>query len=466
MNSQAIRFRLGIFVLAVMILLAVLITLFGGFPNYFRQMDGYTILFNNAQGVSPGTPVRRSGVRIGKVKGIQLDNETGKVNVDIEIEEKFRLRKADRPTLERGLLSGDTAIAFLPPEDLKGADLSPVPPGSTLEGFTGTDPAFLIQKTADLVPPAEEALLEIRNAFRKLDKMSPLMEETLKEYRDLAKATNALVPELGKTNKEVQELVRTTREVMPELRKTNVEIQELVRVTRGAVPDLKRTNEEFQLLARTWSKMGERLDLLVQTNEERLTKSVARLEETLKRTSELLSDENLRNLREILRNAKIGSDSLENLAKGSEVLIRDSQLAVKRLNENLLKADKVLDNIDRASRPFAERSDPILKNMEESTDKLNRTLGDLRETFRILARSDGTLQKLLSDPALYQNLNDTAIMVQKLLPRVDRILNDVEIFSDKIARHPESLGIGGVIRPSIGLKESPTILPWKLGGHP
>jgi phospholipid/cholesterol/gamma-HCH transport system substrate-binding protein len=178
-----------------------------------------------------------------------------------------------------------------------------------------------------------------------------------------------------------------------------------------------------------------------------------------------LSDENQRNLREILKNAKVGSERLESLAKGTEVLIKDSQVAVKRLNESLLKADKILDNVDKATKPFAERSEPILKNLEESTDKLNRTLADLRETFRVLARSDGTLQKLLSDPALYQNLNDTAIMVQKILPRVDRILSDVEIFADKIARHPESLGVGGVVRPSTGLKEGPTVLPWRLGGH-
>ena len=35
-------------------------------------------------------------------------------------------------------------------------------------------------------------------------------------------------------------------------------------------------------------------------------------------------------------------------------------------------------------------------------------------------------------------------------------IGDVEIFADKIARHPEALGVGGALRPSNGLKEPPT----------
>jgi len=45
----------------------------------------------------------------------------------------------------------------------------------------------------------------------------------------------------------------------------------------------------------------------------------------------------------------------------------------------------------------------------------------------------------------------------RILPRVDRILRDIEVFADKIARHPESLGVGGAIRPNSGLKDPPNV---------
>src|SRR5262245_1499298 len=127
MNDQAMRFRLGIFVLGALILLAVLITLFGGFPNYFKRVNGYTIVFDDAQGLTPGTPVRRSGVRIGEVRKLQLDNATGKVNVGIEVEEGYTIRKADKPTLIRGVFGSDTSITFAPPgPDEKDLDFSVV----------------------------------------------------------------------------------------------------------------------------------------------------------------------------------------------------------------------------------------------------------------------------------------------------------------------------------------------------
>ena len=38
-------------------------------------------------------------------------------------------------------------------------------------------------------------------------------------------------------------------------------------------------------------------------------------------------------------------------------------------------------------------------------------------------------------------------------------------FAELLARHPEALGIGGVVRPGTGLKEPPSLLPsmypWK-----
>src|SRR5690349_10601143 len=79
MSEQTMRFRMGIFVLATMVLLAVLITLFGSAPTLFTRFNRYTVVFSDAPGVAQGTPVRRSGVRIGQVEKFYLDSETGRV---------------------------------------------------------------------------------------------------------------------------------------------------------------------------------------------------------------------------------------------------------------------------------------------------------------------------------------------------------------------------------------------------
>src|SRR4051794_19128612 len=103
MNDQSIRFRLGVFVLASLLLFAVLITLFGGRPTLFKTTKPFIIVFANASGLSTGSPVRKSGVKIGEVATVELDDATGKVNVGIEIENQYTIHRSDHPTLMQNL---------------------------------------------------------------------------------------------------------------------------------------------------------------------------------------------------------------------------------------------------------------------------------------------------------------------------------------------------------------------------
>ena len=108
MNDQALRFRFGVFVLISLILLGVLTILFGGFPSYLKRTDDYTIIFDTAQGVARGTPVKRSGVRIGEVRSVKLNDVNGKVEIGIRIEAERHQRRrhhqscAVRPGHQKG----------------------------------------------------------------------------------------------------------------------------------------------------------------------------------------------------------------------------------------------------------------------------------------------------------------------------------------------------------------------------
>jgi phospholipid/cholesterol/gamma-HCH transport system substrate-binding protein len=414
MNEQAMRFRVGLFVLLAMVLLAVLITLFGGVPTSLKRHDRYTIVFDNAPGVAQGTPVRRSGVRIGEVGKVQLDDASGKVFVDVLIERPHPLFRSDVPTLVHGLLSGDTTVDFVAQrKEGVPADLTVVEPGAQLAGATQASVNALINQAADVVPTAQESLNQIRNTLQRYEKMQPLVEETLREYRDLAK------------------------------------------LTRETFPDLRRTNEEIQNTAKNWGRLGERLDVLVQTNQDKALKTLDNLNDAITRVAGVFNDENQRNLAATLKNVRTGTDNLPSLSRNTEELVKESLQTVKRVNDSLTTADQVLGNLQQATKPLAERSDRITRNLDESTVRLNGILGDLQELLRAMGTGDGSLRRFLADPSLYNNLNDAACGLVRLMPRVDRMLRDLEVFADKIARHPESLGVGGAINPSSGLKTVP-----------
>src|SRR6516225_9432050 len=110
MNEQRMRLRIGVFVLGALVVFAVLIILFSSFPVLLKRHQEYTLIFSAAPGVAAGTPVRRSGVPIGEVRDVQLDDSTGTVRVSVLIAAPHTLYEGDQARLVHGLIGGDTAI--------------------------------------------------------------------------------------------------------------------------------------------------------------------------------------------------------------------------------------------------------------------------------------------------------------------------------------------------------------------
>ena len=98
MAERALRRRLGVFVAATIAALTGLIVLFGGAPTVFNARTKYTVLYPEAPGVAAGTPVRKSGVRIGRVTaGIQNASAGGAIQQPgIEIRQPQMRREPPR----------------------------------------------------------------------------------------------------------------------------------------------------------------------------------------------------------------------------------------------------------------------------------------------------------------------------------------------------------------------------------
>jgi phospholipid/cholesterol/gamma-HCH transport system substrate-binding protein len=69
-----------------------------------------------------------------------------------------------------------------------------------------------------------------------------------------------------------------------------------------------------------------------------------------------------------------------------------------------------------------------------------------------LNESQGTLGKLVRDPQVYNDLSQAANNVNRLTQDLRPIIDDVRVFTDKIARHPEQLGVRGALDRGPGLK--------------
>src|SRR5262245_25915326 len=245
-GNRALRLRLGLFVVAAGLLFAMLILMFGSLPGLFKRTTSYVVRFNDAPGLTAGAPVRRSGVRIGSVKKITLDEERGIVRAELAIDSPYTIRRNEQATLVTGLLGTDTSIDLLPrpAEDGEAIDRQPLEAGAEMVGIRSPTVNTLLKGATEVVPTTQETLNDIRKSLKQLDKLAvraeqaiPLAEKTMDEYRLLAKAARDQVPELAKTNVEVREFARTAREMLPELNRAIDEYRLLGRDVRTALPE-------------------------------------------------------------------------------------------------------------------------------------------------------------------------------------------------------------------------------------
>ena len=74
----------------------------------------------------------------------------------------------------------------------------------------------------------------------------------------------------------------------------------------------------------------------------------------------------------------------------------------------MTRLDDLSQNLQKITKPFSDRSETTSRNLDESLAKLNRTLTDVNQMVQAVGQSDGTLNKLLTDPSLYNNVDAVA----------------------------------------------------------
>ncbi len=414
MSNQTMKVQIGILVLGGFLLLGALVIMFGSIPGLFKSVNQYKVSFNDAPGISAGAPVRRSGVRIGQVSHITLDDKNGQVIVVLTIERSYKIRKYEQPTLVTGLLGNDSSIDLIPKDDdMIDPNREEVALETTIEGVRAANVASLLNRASDIVPSTQETLNEMSKSIQKLEKIAPKVEEALKEFTTTAK-----------------------------------KIQEVV-------PEVKKTLDEYSAVARQYNRIGERVDLLIQANQDKIVKIIDVAAEDLNKLGNILNDENQKQVSSILKNVRKGTEDIDQLAKNTDEMMKELKSLVKKVNDQFSVVEEMINDISVLIKPFSNRSESLAKNLDEILEKSVFTISDIRELVRVIGQADGTIKRFLTDPSIYNNLDNAIGAVTRMTPKIERVLKDVEIFTDKIARHPESIGLGGVVRPGSGLKDNP-----------
>jgi phospholipid/cholesterol/gamma-HCH transport system substrate-binding protein len=456
MAERALRLRLGLFLGAALVALAGLVVLFGGAPRLFSTDAKYSVLFGEAPGIGPGTPIRKSGVRIGQVTALELDPESGLVRVRISVDRRYLPRKSEEAHITRGLLSGDTAIDFLPVLDPVTKQPIPRgeewPPGSDIPGITPLSPRAVINQST--IAKAQESLEKITSTFERFEKTAPKLERTADEATALFKDVREFIPELRKTNQRLQKLIGD--DPPPKPPGPGGAVVPAGFVTAAAQPPAP---EETNLRALVRDAQ-ETIRLLRPAIEEFRT-TIKRLEPDLtaaaKGINDVLSPENRKQFSELLKNLNTVSANIIKFSVSLNAVLDQAEKTLKNIDGQVTSVGLVVGDVRAITRPLAARSENLVKSVVDSAEELSKLLAEIRGVTGAFAKENGTIQKLLTDPNLYRNIDDAAASLARILARSEKITRDLEVFADKVARRPELIGIGGALRPSAGLKDLPGV---------
>ncbi len=453
MAERGLRLKLGAFFAGTLLILAGLVVFFGRAPDLFSNKASYTVLFPEAPGIGPGTPIRKSGVRIGEVSSLELEPQTGQVRVQIRVDRKFLPRTSEEATITKGLLSGDAAIDFLPRLPEEGTPAHPgeiYPPGSEIVGVPPITPRSLLTPASGVLANAQQSLDRIVKAFEKLERLErlgPKMESTLDEFTGLARDVRAFIPELKKTNDRFQNLLGVDAPNLPadliaaqqppdqtNLKGLIRDIQELMRTLRPAVDDVRG---------------------MVRRLEPELTGTIKSAHQTFDGINDVLTPENRKQFTELLKNINGVAVYVVKISTALTSLLDTAEKAIKNIDTQVTAAGAVVADVRAVTKPLAVKSESIVASVTESAEQLSKTLVEVRSLLQTFGHSNGSIQKLLTDPVVYQNLDLAAGSLARVLSRAEKITRDLEVFADKIARRPELIGVGGAVRPSSGLKDAP-----------
>ena len=211
-------------------------------------------------------------------------------------------------------------------------------------------------------------------------------------------------------------------------------------------PKLSTALDSLVAASETVSKLATTIDRTLLGDDARFDKLISKTEKALDDFSLAMTGVN----------DVIGDDTARRRMKESidmlPDVLGDLRTAVKGIGATVDSADRNLRNLEGFTRPLGERGEQIVTRLDSTIGRLDEVLLQASGFVKSLNESNGTLGRLVRDPQLYEELSATVSNVNRISRELRPIINDVRVFSDKIARHPESLGVRGALDRRPGLK--------------
>ncbi len=408
MDERVVKFRVGVMVLSTVMITGILVLLFGDTGSLTRSTYTLFIHFSDAPGVSEGTPVRKSGILIGRVSKVSFAKEGG-VTVEAKIDRNVTLYRSEVPQVSGSLLGGDVVIQFVRRPNVPGEQKPTLPPSAPAK-----------EDSADLEPAAGE-------------------EITIRTSLAVAQVTPA-----GSADSMPAENLEQPLEDGDRIK--GIVAPNAFQVIGNMEGDLSNAINSLSNAGAEVSKLAASVNRIFADNDDQINRIVGKTERTIDGLNNALT-----NIDDVLGDQEVRSN-LKRAIAGLPDLLDDTRTTVTTMRGTMESVDRNLRNLEGLTGPLGERGEEIVSRVDHAVYRLDELLGEMSDFGKKLNSGQGSLGQIMRNPELYQNLNAAARNIEQITRELKPILSDARVFSDKIARHPEILGVRGALQKNIGIK--------------
>ena len=201
-SSQKVKsVRVGLLVTVALAVLMIFVFFIGSESKIFARKNEYKVRFDTVAGLAQGNPVKISGVTVGVVRDIELPRDPKQKDVFIElmVDRKFseRIRGDSRARLKKlGLLAGDSYIDITPGSPRFEA----LEPGAIIPAQRQTNVDQLISSGEDLVDNLVQISYSMKNILGRVDRGEGLIGELTTAPETKQRMTDTFLTTLNKAN--------------------------------------------------------------------------------------------------------------------------------------------------------------------------------------------------------------------------------------------------------------------------
>ncbi len=213
--------------------------------------------------------------------------------------------------------------------------------------------------------------------------------------------------------------------------------------------------ESFETTSREWRRVATHLNGIVDTQHGNLDVVIEQTAQALQQFTLTMQSANqtFANANNVFGNSK-QQDSLRQTLLALPDMVAETRQTIAAVRKVVVAVDANMNNLASVTAPLAKYSQSIVMKLDHGLGNLESLTFKLNQFARMASKQDGSLRRFVSDPELYVNLNRSAVSLAVLLKNLEPVVKDLRLFSDRIARHPELLGVSGAMKGSSGLKDS------------